>query len=148
MPSFKASASLFDFASRFPANAIAVMTLPNTEPRLFDFRHADFVFLFFFCCALGQASGRELSFMLLGGILICYCNTFTLLAKPMLLTCAVQRLSVGTGFSIVYGALFTKTNRISRIFDSVLVFLPAATAAPPSGRRCNSRFNFRPLDGA
>lgn len=66
-----------------------------------------------------KASGRELSFILLTGILICYLNTFTLLAKPMLASCAIQRLSVGTGFSIVYGALFTKTNRISRIFDSV-----------------------------
>ena len=37
----------------------------------------------------------------------------------MVVTCAIQRLCVGTGFSIVYGALFTKTNRISRIFDSV-----------------------------
>jgi hypothetical protein len=61
-----------------------------------------------------------LSFVLLGGILLCYFNTFTLLAKPMVVTCAIQRLSVGTGFSIVYGALFTKTNRISRIFDSVI----------------------------
>uniref|UniRef100_A0A0P5YKL2 Metabotropic glutamate receptor n=2 Tax=Daphnia magna TaxID=35525 RepID=A0A0P5YKL2_9CRUS len=65
-----------------------------------------------------KASGRELSFVLLGGILLCYFNTFTLLAKPMVVTCAIQRLCVGTGFSIVYGALFTKTNRISRIFDS------------------------------
>ena len=86
-----------------------------------------FCLLFCYCLfilvsrAILQASGRELSFMLLGGILICYCNTFTLLAKPMLLTCAIQRLSVGTGFSIVYGALFTKTNRISRIFDSVMI---------------------------
>lgn len=41
-----------------------------------------------------------------------------MLAKPMFITCAIQRLSVGTSFSIVYGALFTKTNRISRIFNS------------------------------
>ena len=56
--------------------------------------------------------------MLLGGILLCYTNTFFLLAEPMIITCAIQRLGVGTGFSIIYGALFTKTNRISRIFDS------------------------------
>lgn len=68
--------------------------------------------------------------MLLGGILICYCNTFTLLARPMLLTCAIQRLSVGTGFSIVYGALFTKTNRISRIFDSVIARSRSFTDRP------------------
>ncbi|OQR69824.1 metabotropic glutamate receptor-like [Tropilaelaps mercedesae] len=49
-----------------------------------------------------KASGRELSYMLLSGILICYLMTF----------------GVGLGFSIIYGSLLTKTNRISRIFDS------------------------------
>ena len=75
-------------------------------------------FWLMFCSCCGQASGRELSFVLLGGILLCYLNTFALLAKPMILTCTIQRLGVGTGFSIIYGALLTKTNRISRIFDS------------------------------
>jgi hypothetical protein len=65
-----------------------------------------------------QASGRELSYMLLGGILVCYINTFILLAKPSAFMCALQRFGVGFGFSIIYGSLLTKTNRISRIFDS------------------------------
>ena len=67
---------------------------------------------------LVRASGRELSYMLLFGILVCYCNTFVLLAKPTIISCIVQRFGVGVGFSIIYGALLTKTNRISRIFDS------------------------------
>ncbi|XP_068228266.1 metabotropic glutamate receptor [Palaemon carinicauda] len=65
-----------------------------------------------------KASGRELSYMLLCGILICYLNTFLLLAMPGLIICALQRFGVGFGFSMIYGALLTKTNRISRIFDS------------------------------
>ena len=65
-----------------------------------------------------KASGRELSFILLGGILFCFLITFVLLAKPSILSCAMQRFGVGTGFSVIYGALLTKTNRISRIFDS------------------------------
>lgn len=65
-----------------------------------------------------RASGRELSYMLLFGILVCYLNTFVLLAKPTIFSCIVQRFGIGVGFSIIYGALLTKTNRISRIFDS------------------------------
>lgn len=67
---------------------------------------------------LVRASGRELSYMLLFGILVCYCNTFALLAQPTIGSCVVQRFGIGVGFSIIYGALLTKTNRISRIFDS------------------------------
>lgn len=67
---------------------------------------------------LVRASGRELSYMLLFGILVCYCNTFALLARPTTHSCVTQRFGIGVGFSIIYGALLTKTNRISRIFDS------------------------------
>ncbi|KAJ8977495.1 hypothetical protein NQ317_005754, partial [Molorchus minor] len=67
---------------------------------------------------LVRASGRELSYMLLFGILFCYLNTFALLAKPTTEICITQRFGIGVGFSIIYGALLTKTNRISRIFDS------------------------------
>ena len=65
-----------------------------------------------------KASGRELSYMLLAGILICYLNTFLLLTKPSPAACALQRVGVGLGFAFIYSALFTKTNRISRIFYS------------------------------
>ncbi|XP_067129619.1 metabotropic glutamate receptor [Centruroides vittatus] len=65
-----------------------------------------------------KASGRELSYMLLGGILICFIMTFVLLAKPSAIICGLQRFGVGFGFSVIYGALLTKTNRIARIFDS------------------------------
>ena len=54
--------------------------------------------------------------MLLSGVLVCFINTFLLLAKPTMMTCTLQRFGVGLGFSIVYGALLTKTNRIFRIF--------------------------------
>lgn len=67
---------------------------------------------------LVRASGRELSYMLLFGIMMCYMNTFVLLARPTIGSCIIQRFGVGVGFSIIYGALLTKTNRISRIFDS------------------------------
>ncbi|XP_023289799.1 metabotropic glutamate receptor [Orussus abietinus] len=65
-----------------------------------------------------RASGRELTIILLAGVLLCYLNTFLLLASPTTLVCVMQRFGVGVGFSAVYGALLTKTNRIARIFDS------------------------------
>ena len=61
-------------------------------------------------------AGRELSYVLLTGILLCFLNTFILLAKPGVASCTLQRFGVGLGFSVVYGALLTKTNRIYRIF--------------------------------
>ena len=54
--------------------------------------------------------------MLLVGILICYSMTFIIVARPTNLTCAAQKFGIGFCFSICYAALFTKTNRIARIF--------------------------------
>ena len=71
--------------------------------------------------------GRELSYVLLTGILLCFINTFLLLAKPCITSCILQRFGVGLGFSVVYGALLTKTNRIFRIFR-----LASMSAARPN----------------
>ena len=40
---------------------------------------------------LVRASGRELSYVLLSGLLACYLNTFILLAKPGVTMCLLQR---------------------------------------------------------
>ena len=63
-----------------------------------------------------RASGRELSYVLLIGILLCYAASFLFVIRPTPVVCGIQRTAIGTCFSIVYGALLTKTNRISRIF--------------------------------
>ncbi|KAJ0176890.1 hypothetical protein K1T71_008069 [Dendrolimus kikuchii] len=65
-----------------------------------------------------RASGRELSFVLLAGILMCYLVTFALVLRPTDLLCALQRFGTGFCFTVVYAALLTKTNRIARIFDA------------------------------
>ena len=41
-----------------------------------------------------KASGRELSFILLGGMMGCFLCTYVLIAKPTLITCALQRFVV------------------------------------------------------
>ena len=63
-----------------------------------------------------RASSRELSFVLLIGILLCYAMTFVIVAPPMDITCAAEKFGIGFSFSLCYAAILTKTNRIARIF--------------------------------
>ncbi|XP_037090177.1 metabotropic glutamate receptor-like [Pollicipes pollicipes] len=65
-----------------------------------------------------RASGRELSFVLLYGILLCYAMTFVLVLRPSNVVCGLQQFGIGFCFSVVYSALLTKTNRIARIFNA------------------------------
>uniref|UniRef100_A0A182R0R1 G-protein coupled receptors family 3 profile domain-containing protein n=1 Tax=Anopheles farauti TaxID=69004 RepID=A0A182R0R1_9DIPT len=65
-----------------------------------------------------RASGRELSYVLLSGILLCFGVSYTLVIKPNDIVCGVQRFWSGFSFTVVYGALLTKTNRIARIFNA------------------------------
>nr|XP_026492229.1 metabotropic glutamate receptor 2-like [Vanessa tameamea] len=65
-----------------------------------------------------RASGRELSFVLLAGILMCYLVTFALVLRPTDFLCSLQRFCTGFCFTVIYAALLTKTNRIARIFDA------------------------------
>ena len=65
-----------------------------------------------------RASSRELCYVLLAGILMCYSMTFILVQKPTLLICGAQKAGIGLCFTVVYSAILTKTNRISRIFKA------------------------------
>ena len=38
-----------------------------------------------------MASGRELCYVLMAGMLLCYAMTFVMVTKPTLLTCALWR---------------------------------------------------------
>uniref|UniRef100_A0A3P9IJY5 G-protein coupled receptors family 3 profile domain-containing protein n=1 Tax=Oryzias latipes TaxID=8090 RepID=A0A3P9IJY5_ORYLA len=64
-----------------------------------------------------RASGRELSYVLLTGIFLCYIITFLMIAKPDVGVCSLRRIFLGLGMCISYAALLTKTNRIYRIFE-------------------------------
>ncbi|KAM4582227.1 metabotropic glutamate receptor 2 [Fundulus diaphanus] len=66
-----------------------------------------------------KASGRELTYILLLGVLMCYSMTFIYIAKPSTAVCTLRRLGLGTSFAVCYSALLTKTNRIARIFSGV-----------------------------
>ncbi|XP_046882458.1 metabotropic glutamate receptor 7 [Hypomesus transpacificus] len=64
-----------------------------------------------------RASGRELSYVLLTGIFLCYVITFVMIAEPDVGVCSFRRIFLGLGMCISYAALLTKTNRIYRIFE-------------------------------
>ncbi|CAI4227652.1 unnamed protein product [Auanema sp. JU1783] len=62
-----------------------------------------------------KSTTRELSYIILTGITICYAVTFSILARPSAISCFLTRTVPPIAFSIVYSALLTKTNRIARI---------------------------------
>lgn len=74
------------------------------------------VFLRYMDTPIVKASGRELCFVLLFGIFLCYAMTFLIVSKPSLYTCGAQMIGLGLCFSMCYSAILTKTNRIARIF--------------------------------
>lgn len=66
---------------------------------------------------LVKACGRELSHLLLIGILLAFSMTFVTVLKPRDVTCIARFFGNGLVFTICYASLFIKTNRISRIFN-------------------------------
>ncbi|XP_076844279.1 metabotropic glutamate receptor 1 isoform X2 [Brachyhypopomus gauderio] len=62
-----------------------------------------------------KSSSRELCYIILAGIFLGYICPFTLIARPTMASCYLQRLLVGLSSAMCYSALVTKTNRIARI---------------------------------
>ncbi|XP_036386598.1 metabotropic glutamate receptor 4-like isoform X2 [Megalops cyprinoides] len=81
-----------------------------------------------------KASGRELSYVLLTGIFLCYATTFLMIAVPDVAVCSLRRIFLGLGMSISYSALLTKTNRIYRIFEQGKVSVSAPRFISPSSQ--------------
>ena len=65
-----------------------------------------------------KASGRELSAVLWFAIMLSFCKTFLITAKPTVSTCAMARFSLGLTHTISFAAIAVKTNR-SVQFSSV-----------------------------
>ncbi|XP_013777493.1 metabotropic glutamate receptor 4-like [Limulus polyphemus] len=77
-----------------------------------------FVFVRYQDTPVVRASGRELSYVLLAGILLCFGMTYVLVQRPTDVICGAQKAGIGFCFVVVYSALLTKTNRIFRIFKA------------------------------
>ena len=85
------------------------------------------VFIVYHKHPLIKASSRELSAIILSGIMLCYLLPFFFIAKPAPWICAIHRFGVGFCFALCYSALLVKTNRIYRIFNQS----PHSNQAPP-----------------
>uniref|UniRef100_A0A8C6KN78 Metabotropic glutamate receptor 5 n=1 Tax=Nothobranchius furzeri TaxID=105023 RepID=A0A8C6KN78_NOTFU len=73
------------------------------------------VFIHFRDTPVVKSSSRELCYIILAGICLGYLCTFSLIAKPHVIHCYLQRLGIGLSPAMSYSALVTKTNRIARI---------------------------------
>ena len=92
------------------------------------------VFVIYHNNLLIKASSRELSAVLLCGIMLCYLMPFIYIAKPSQATCAIQRFGVGFCFSLCFSALLVKTNRIHRIFNRKMLTLQAPPLVNPQSQ--------------
>ena len=84
------------------------------------------VFIIHYKHKLIKASSRELTAILLTGLMLCYLLPFFFITKPSPWICGIRRFGVGFCFSLCYSALLVKTNRIHRIFNRS----PDSTQAP------------------
>lgn len=74
-----------------------------------------YIFVTFSNTCIVKSTTKELSYIILTGIYICYLMTWPLIMKPNEITCYLYRILPGFSLSLIYGALITKTNRIARI---------------------------------
>ena len=65
--------------------------------------------------AIVKASSRELTYLILFGLIGAYVSTLPLVAPPTSVTCAFGVLVPAVSFALIYSSLATKTNRIARI---------------------------------
>ena len=64
-----------------------------------------------------KASSREVSVILLVGLVLCYIMPFFFVVLPSPAVCAIRRFGVGFSFVMCFSSLLIKTNRIYRIFN-------------------------------
>ncbi len=76
-----------------------------------------YIFVKYSNTSVVKATTRELSFIILIGAYFAYFMTLPLVLKPSTVTCCLSRVLPGFSLSLMYGALMTKTHRISRIFS-------------------------------
>ena len=64
-----------------------------------------------------KATSRELSAVILGGILLCYLLPLIYIGTPHAVACAFRRYGIGVCLSLCFGAILVKLSRIYRIFN-------------------------------
>lgn len=74
-----------------------------------------FVFIQYSHTPVVKASSRELCLIVLIGMILSHLSIFSILAHPSVAMCTLTRTLPGIAFSMIYGSLFVKTNRIARL---------------------------------
>ena len=84
------------------------------------------VFVVFRKTRVIKATSRELSAVILCGILLCYFLPLIYIGTPHAVSCALRRFGIGICLSLCFGAMLVKLSRIHRIFNrkKVSVKLP------------------------
>ncbi|TKS82961.1 Metabotropic glutamate receptor 5 [Collichthys lucidus] len=75
------------------------------------------VFIKFWDTPVVKSSSRELCYIILAGICLGYLCTFSLIAKPHIVYCYLQRLGIGLSPAMSYSALVTKTRNVPANFN-------------------------------
>ncbi|XP_035686154.1 metabotropic glutamate receptor-like isoform X2 [Branchiostoma floridae] len=65
-----------------------------------------------------KACNRELSYIIILGVMLEFVVVFCFVAEPTPGTCTTTRLLFGLNFTLIYAPLVTKTNQVYRIFRS------------------------------
>ena len=86
-----------------------------------------FIYIVYRNNRLLMASGRELCFVMLAGIALCFIVPFLYFAKPTDELCYARVLLIGLALAMCYAPLFMKINRIYRIFTGAR----SSVAQPP-----------------
>lgn len=73
------------------------------------------IFLRFNNTPVVKASTRELCYIVLVGMILSHVSIFSILAHPTIEMCTLSRILPGIAFSMIYGSLLIKTNRIARL---------------------------------
>ncbi|KAL3227993.1 hypothetical protein MRX96_003924 [Rhipicephalus microplus] len=101
-----------------PSSPLAVATLVLAAVGTVFTAATLFVFLKHIDTPVVRASGRELCFVLLGGICMCQGTALLLVQRPSTVVCGAQRAALGLCFAVVYSAVLAKAVRIHRIFHA------------------------------
>ena len=78
------------------------------------------VFIIFFRKYQIKAGNRFMSFVILLGCFLSFVLPFFYLGRPHPVTCAIRRIGIGICFSICFGAILVKIQRIYRIVNNIV----------------------------
>ena len=76
------------------------------------------VFVKFRTSRIVKASSRELSFIIILALYVCFMSPLTMMMRPSQVVCGLQRFIIGLSLTGCYTPLMLKTNRIYRIFKA------------------------------